>query len=95
MLILKQYRPTIIVDYIRTAYRDEKLKASITIDKEIKSTKDCSKFFEEIETQKSQKYILEIKFEKYLPEYMKNIITNIENKKIAKSKFMTQLKKYN
>lgn len=91
---LKQFRPIIIIEYKRKAFIDELSKVRITLDKGIKSTTNCNKFFEEIETLPSKNvYILEIKYEKYLPEYIKNIIINIEDKKMSKSKFSSELKK--
>ncbi len=94
-ILLKQFRPVIVIEYTRRAYRDDISKASVTIDREIKSTNDCTKFFEEINREDSKKYILEVKYESYIPEYIKNIIANIENKKITRAKFITQIKKYN
>ena len=94
-LLLKQYRPTIIIEYTRTAYRDEASKVGITIDKNIKSTKDCKKFFEDVQAEESKKYILEVKYDKEIPQYIKNIIMSLENKKVAKAKFITQIKKFN
>lgn len=95
-MLLKQFRPTIIIEYKRTAYRDELSKASITIDRCIRSIQDCKKFFDEdIQTEPGKKYILEVKYENYIPEYIRNIVTNLENKKIAKAKFITHIKKYN
>lgn len=94
-LVLKQYRPTIIIDYIRTAYRDEYSKVSITIDRNIKSTKDCTKFFGDFPAQENKKYILEIKYEEYIPEHIKSIMKSIQGKKITKAKFITQITKYN
>ena len=66
----------------------------MTIDQNIKSTSDCSKFFEGIDTKSENKYILEVKYEKILPEYIKSIIASIENKRKTRAKFITQIEKY-
>ena len=93
-LVLKQYRPAIIIDYIRTAYRDEISKASITLDRNIKSTQNCYQFFDKFKAEESKKYVLEIKYDNYIPEYIKNIIRNIEGKKVTRAKFISQTEKY-
>lgn len=93
-MILRYYRPAVIIAYTRTAYRDDVSKASVTIDQNIKSTSDCSKFFEGIDTKSENKYILEVKYEKILPEYIKSIIASIENKRKTRAKFITQIEKY-
>lgn len=90
---LKQFRPVLVIQYDRIAYLDEISKARITLDRNIKSTINCNKFFEEIESTTDGKYILEVKYEKFLPKYMKEIITDIKNKRIESSKFINELEK--
>ena len=85
---LKQIRPVLLVEYEREAFVDEISKVRITIDKNIKSTTNCNKFFDKIEEREGNKYILEIKYEKYLPDYINNIVKNIKGKKIEKLQIM-------
>lgn len=94
-IILKHMRPALIISYKRVAYTDDISKVRITIDRDIRSTTDYRKFWEEIPAQYNNKYILELKYEKYLPDYIKDIITGIKGKKTTKSKFINQLEKYN
>lgn len=94
-LILKHMRPEIIISYKRTAYTDDISKTRITIDRDLRSTKNFNNFFREIPSQYNSSYILEIKYETYLPDYIKNIISGISKKIPTKSKFMKEIEKYN
>ena len=65
------------------------------MDRNIRSTNDCTQFFEEIQAPNNKKYVLEIKYDNNnIPEHIKNIITGMENKKITRAKFITNIKKY-
>lgn len=91
---LKQIRPIFILQYERTAFTDEISKTRITIDKNIQSTTNCSKYFEDIEGPYNDKYILEIKYETYIPDYIKSIMTSINGKQVTKSKFRNVTRKW-
>lgn len=94
-IILRHMRPELIMSYKRIAYADDVSKARITIDRDVRSTTNLKKFFEKIPAQYNKKYILEIKYEKYLPDYIKDIVVGIKNKKTTKSKYRTEIEKYN
>lgn len=94
-MLLKSLRPSMFIEYTREAWVDKSSNTRITIDKDIKSTTDCRKFFEDIKTLPKEKYILEVKWDKYIPDYIINIIQSIQGKKMTKSKFMNELLKYN
>lgn len=94
-LILKHMRPAIIISYKRVAYTDEISKTRITIDRDLRSTTNCGNFFKEIPSRYNSSYILEIKYETYLPDYIKDIISAINKKIPTKSKFMKEIEKYN
>lgn len=92
-IILKQLRPVLLIEYERMAFVDDISGVRVTIDSKINSTTDCNKFFGKIETKNNNKYILEIKYNKYLPDYIKNIVINIEGKRKGKSKFINGIEK--
>lgn len=94
-LLLKQLRPAIIIEYTRIAFRDKLSNTSITLDRDIKSIKNCNKFFSKIDSAPNKKYILEIKYDNYVPEYIKNIVISIDSKKVTRAKFVSQISKYN
>lgn len=93
-IILRQLRPVLLVEYDRIAYIDNFSKTRITIDKNIMSIKKCENFFSKESRENNNKQILEIKYEKYVPDYIKNIIVNVQGKRIRKSKFITEIEKY-
>lgn len=93
-IILKMLRPALLIEYERMAFADDLSGVRITIDKEIKSTIDCNSFFKTIEGTSNNKYILEVKYNKYLPDYIKNIVINIKRKRRGKSKFISEMEKH-
>ena len=94
-MLLKSLRPSLLIEYTREAWVDKSSNTRITIDKDLKSTTDCGKFFESFKSVPKEKYILEIKWDKYMPDYILNIIQSVQGKKMTKSKFMNELIKYN
>ena len=92
---LKSLRPTLLIEYTRNAWVDKLSNVRVTIDKEMKSTTDCRKFFGSVKSLPKEKYVLEVKWDKYLPDYVLNIIQLAQGKKMTKSKFMNELIKYN
>ena len=93
-IILKQLRPILLIEYERIAFVDDVSGVRITLDSNINSTTECSKFFGKLETRSNNKYILEVKYNKYIPEYINNIIINIQGKKKEKSKFINEIEKH-
>lgn len=93
-IILKRLRPVLLIEYERMAFVDDLSGIRTTIDKEIKSTIDCNSFFKNIEGTSNNKYILEVKYNKYLPDYIKNIVINIKRKRRGKSKFISEMEKH-
>ena len=91
---LKQLRPIFLIGYERIAFVDEISNTRITIEDNIKSTINCNRFFDKIEGVSKNNYILEVKYEKYIPDYIKNVISNLKNKEIVKSKFRNETEKY-
>ena len=79
-IILKQYRPEIIIQYIRKAYKDKISDARITIDREIKTTKDCKRFFDDFDASYSENYILEIKYGEKMSDTVKMIMKKVKKR---------------
>lgn len=95
-MILKQYRPFILIEYMRKAYVEEKSNIRITLDRNIESTLNYNSFFES----KSNEYIssfiiLEIKYDKYIPDFVKDLLKVLDKNQISNSKLKNELKKFN
>ncbi len=77
------YRPRIIVEYNRTAFVANENDVRITIDSDLKATESCYNLFSEnlLLYPVAEKFndILEVKFNGFLPGYIKDI-TSISNK---------------
>lgn len=92
-IILKQLRPIMLIEYNRMAFVEDNLNVRVTIDREIKSTTNINCFFKNVEGITKEKYILEIKYNEYLPEYIQNILINLRKTR-EKSKFMNEINKH-
>lgn len=80
ILLLKNelYTPKIIVEYERTPYVYKLGNVRITFDKNIRSSKDFNRFFsKDIHSRPilpSRQHILEVKYDEYLPDFIKDIL---------------------
>ena len=94
-MAIKQYRAFIIVEYTRLAYMDSKSNVRITIDRNIKSSINCEKFFEKvIQGISSNEMVLEVKYSQYMPEYIKDILKILDKQQKANSKYINETMKY-
>ena len=94
-MAIKQYRAFIIVEYTRLAYMDSKSNVRITIDRNIKSSINCEKFFEkDIQGISSNEMVLEVKYSQYMPEYIKDILKILDKQQKANSKYINETMKY-
>lgn len=71
-------RPVSIVDYRRTAFYSESGNVRITIDDDIRFDRFCGNFFQKhngIPPAENNDCILEVKYDAFLPDYIKKIIS--------------------
>ena len=95
-MVLKQYRPYIIIEYIRKAYVEEKSNIRITLDRNIKSTMNYNSFFDSSSCEyMSSSIILEVKYDRYIPDFVKDILKVLDKNQISNSKLKNELEKLN
>lgn len=87
----KNLIPSIIVDYERTAYTYPVSDVRLTFDSEISSGRYNTDFFDKdimlYKVLEPNKIILEVKFNDFLPNFIKEIIQSIPMTRISMSKF--------
>jgi len=90
--ILGNYKPKIIVDYYRDAFNIDLYNIRITIDKHIKTNHSNFNIFSNnphtIPVIFKNKHVLEIKFDKVLPEYVKQILQINSFERVSLSKYV-------
>ncbi len=76
LMRVRKMKPVIIVDYDRIPYVCTNGNVRVTIDKNIASSKDISNFLEKRIHKRpimpAGKQILEVKYDEYIPDYIKN-----------------------
>ena len=85
------YKPKVIIEYQRIAYKG-KTTTRITFDFEIKSSTNVEDFFEEnvnyIETIDKKDVVLEVKFDRFLEPYISNVLNQYIARKESISKYI-------
>lgn len=85
------YKPSIIVDYDRTPYVFKEGNVRITIDKNIRSSTDFSGFFKKNihsrPIQPTNQHLIEVKYDEFLPEFIKSSLQTGELQRVTFSKF--------
>ncbi len=88
---IRQLRPSVIVDYRRTAFTHPVSKTRITFDEYIRSGRyDCDLFDENIETvpiTKPDEIVLEVKCNDFIPAHITAILNSVPKLRQAISKF--------
>jgi len=85
-------RKEVIVDYIREAYVSEVGNVRITFDKDLRTGITNNNIFEKnapsIKALDDPLMILEVKFDNFLPEYIKNLLQISSSQRYAISKYV-------
>jgi len=83
------YRPKTIVEYKRQAFILKENVTRITIDTEIKATEACTDIFSETLNMYPVSFdtILEVKYNRFLFDYIKDLIYMVNKKEVAVSKY--------
>ena len=91
LMLLKHMQPVRIVEYDRIPLVEPKGNVRITFDKNITGTSEITSFFEKripaIPVLPSGQHILEVKYDEFLPDYIKQILNEVHLTKTAFSKF--------
>lgn len=86
------YKPAVVVDYVREAYTHSVENIRITFDKKLKTCfKKTDIFNPDLPTFpaiNTNSIILEIKFNRFLPDYIKNIISISSLQRLSISKYL-------
>ena len=91
--ILKEgiYRPKVIIEYNRIAYKTE-TTTRITFDYEIKESTDFDNFFNKkinyYDVMSRKDVVLEVKFDRYLEPYISNILAKYQSLNSSVSKYV-------
>ena len=88
--------PNVIVDYVREAYISNISNIRITFDKQLRTGLNSTDVFNchtTIDAIEEPKLILEIKYDHFLPDYIRNILQISSSQRYAISKYVI-CKKY-
>lgn len=90
-------KPVCIVEYERTAYIEKKGNVRVTFDRNISGTTSVMTFFDRntkaVPVLPAGQHILEIKYDEFLPDYIKNIIDIGNLRQTSFSKYYLSRKK--
>ena len=91
LMLLRKMKPVQIVEYDRIPFIEEKGNVRITFDKNIVGTSEIQSFLEEyipgIPLLPTGQHILEVKYDEFLPDYIKKILNEVHLQKTAFSKY--------
>lgn len=90
-MLIRDYKPKVIVDYERIAYVEEITNVRITFDMKISASYELDKFLDgdylSYYVLPSGVNILEVKFDNILPSYIRNIVESFNFKQTSFSKY--------
>lgn len=91
-MVAHRYRPKVIVDYIREAYILNINNIRITFDKSLKTGLEKIDIFDKslptVDVVEEPKMVLEIKYDHFLPDYIRNILQIRSSQRWAISKYV-------
>ena len=90
-LLMFSYRPVVIIDYEREAYVSDNFNLRINFDKNIRGSSNCLDPFNEdllmVPLIEPELYILEVKHDGHLPEYIQQILATVDLTPVSYSKY--------
>ena len=96
-MMTKHYLPKVIVHYERTAYVQDDFNVRITIDRNISASNEVSRFLDCDYTlyplQEMNEHLLEVKFDEFLPGYIRKIVYDKMMNRTSFSKYYLGRKK--
>jgi len=90
-IISSQYKPVVIVDYIREAYVWNHNNIRVTFDKKLSTGLNSIDIFDNVRTInviEEPQLIVEIKYDNFLPDFIRNILQIGSSQKYAISKYV-------
>lgn len=88
---MKMLRPKVIVEYDRIPYVYRDGNVRVTMDKNIRSSNQCSSFFDKTmffrPIMENNKHLLEVKFDEYIPDYIHQMLEDEKMKQTTFSKY--------
>ena len=88
----KRLQPDVIVDYVREAYTSKVSNIRITFDKNLRtglySTDLFNKHIPTVDVIEKPSHVLEVKYDRFLPDHIRNILQLSSNQRYAISKFV-------
>ena len=91
LMLMRKMHPVQIVEYDRIPFVEEKGNVRVTFDKNIVGTSEIQTFFDEripgIPVLSTGQHILEVKYDEFLPDYIKKILNEVHLQKTAFSKY--------
>ena len=91
LMLLRRMHPVQIVEYDRIPFVEEKGNVRVTFDKHIVGTSQIHTFFDDvipgIPLLPTGQHILEVKYDEFLPDYIKQILNEVHVTKTAFSKY--------
>ena len=91
LMLLRRMHPVQIVEYDRIPFIEENGNVRVTFDKNIVGTSEINTFFDDIipgiPLLPTGQHILEVKYDEFLPDYIKQILNEVHVTKTAFSKY--------
>ena len=98
LMLMRRMQPVQIVEYDRIPLVEEKGNVRITFDKNIIGTSQVGAFFDEtlpgIPLLPTGQHILEVKYDEFIPDYIKQILNEVHLPKTAFSKYYYARRNY-
>lgn len=88
--MMNAYMPKVIVDYEREAYLLPVENVRLTFDKDVRAVKSSDLFTDDLSMKAvmpTQYVILEVKYDKYLPDYVKQVLSSVYMQRMSISKY--------
>ena len=85
------FKPIVIVDYFREAYISDINNIRITFDKELRTGLNLTDIFNKgptVDVMEEPKMILEIKYDHFLPDYLRQMLQISSSQRYAISKYV-------
>ena len=99
LMVMKRMQPVQIVEYDRIPFVEEKGNVRVTFDKNIVGSGEVTAFFDDIlpgiPLLPTGQHILEVKYDEFLPDYIKQILNEVHVTKTAFSKYYYARKNQN
>lgn len=97
-ILTSAYRPACIVDYERSAYVYGTCNVRITFDRNVTASEEFTRMFDNALTGRpaldGNRHILEIKYDEYLPDEIKELLGGIHLQRNSSSKYALCLKRF-